>query len=111
LAVISRKGVGSREPFLTMRMRPGFSRMNRRPEPSPALVTKTGEVRPLATCWKLKLAGLITAKLRAWLKIGGLAETVCALAMESPPALTVEKIRPARRMVETSLRIERRTPE
>ena len=49
LAEMSRNGVGSRTPFLMTRILPVCSTTKSRPDPSWALVTKTGESNPEAT--------------------------------------------------------------
>jgi hypothetical protein len=54
---ISRKGVASKLPFFRMRIYPACSIINIRPDPSPALVIKTGFVKPLAISWNEILPG------------------------------------------------------
>src|SRR5689334_14332881 len=48
-SLISRNGRSTSLPSWTIRMRPPCSTTNRRPEPSPASVTSTGDCRPPTT--------------------------------------------------------------
>ncbi|MNV80657.1 hypothetical protein D3C71_1742750 [compost metagenome] len=54
--LISRKGVASKLPFCTTRMRPARSRMNKRLSPAGA-VRKMGAFRPVATSCRVRASG------------------------------------------------------
>src|ERR1043165_8133911 len=74
---MSRNGAGSTFPFFMTRMRPGCSTMNRRPDPSPAPVTKTGLFRPDAIRVSLKVPALTVAAVGDGSGGEGLGETAC----------------------------------
>ena len=67
---MSRNGVASNEPFLTIRIRPPFSTMNRRFVPSRGLVTSTGWVT-LATLTSDTVAEVGVA---AWISPSAMGE-------------------------------------
>src|SRR5512146_2325358 len=72
-----RNGVASSEPFLKMRICPVCWTMNKRPEPSPAFVMKTGSVRPPVTSVNCSEEGRLAGA------------TVAAPAREAVPAKSV----------------------